>query len=130
VLQQYNICALADTYSLYVHLIYTNNGPRAEVDEDRKKNLDLIYNSTDKECIDMLRMSMAPFFALCNLFRQRGLVLDSANTSVEEQVSMFLHVFGHNQKYRVVHQSFRRSIETVHRHFHQLLYVVGELRVR
>jgi len=103
-------------------------GPTALVDEHRKRNMDLIYNYTDKECIAMLRMSRAPFFALCNLFRQRGLVLDSVNASIEEQVSMFLHVVGHNQRYRVVHQSFRRSIETVHRHFHQVLYAVGELR--
>ena len=41
---------------------------------------------------------------------------------------MFLHVVGHNQRFRVVHQSFRRSIETVSRHFHQVLYAVGELR--
>jgi len=103
-------------------------GPRAIADEHRRKNLDLIYNSTDKECIAMLRMSRAPFFALCNLFRQRGLVLESINASVGEQVSNFLHVVGHNQRFRVVHQSFRRSIETVHRHFHQVLYAVGELR--
>ena len=55
-------------------------------------------------------------------------MLDSVNASVEEQVSMFLHVVGHNQRYRVVHQSFRRSIETMHRHFHQVLYAIGELR--
>ena len=47
---------------------------------------------------------------------------------VEEQVAMFLHVVGRNQRFRVVHQPFRRSIETVHKHFHQVLYVVGELR--
>jgi hypothetical protein len=47
---------------------------------------------------------------------------------VEEQVAMFLHIVGHNQMFRVVHQSFARSIETVHRNFHQVLYVVGELR--
>ena len=41
---------------------------------------------------------------------------------------MFLHVVGHNQRFMVVHQSFRRSIETVHRHFHQVLYAIGELR--
>jgi hypothetical protein len=78
----------------------------------------------------MLRMSRAPFFAFCNLFRQRSLMLDNVNASVEEQVYVFLHIVGHNQRYRVVHQSFRRSIETVHRHFHQMVYAVGELRVR
>ena len=103
-------------------------GPRLEADEHREKNLALIYNSMHVACISMLRMSRGPFFTLCNLFRQSGLVLDSINVFVEEQVAMFLHVVGHNQRIRVVHQSFRRSIETVSRHFHQVLFAVGELR--
>ena len=59
-------------------------GPRLEADEHNEKNLSLIYKSTDAECIAMLRMSRAPFFPLCNLFGQRGLVLDSINSSIEE----------------------------------------------
>jgi hypothetical protein len=43
-------------------------------------------------------------------------------------VAIFLLVVGHNQRFRVVHQTFRRSIETISRIFHQVLYVVGELR--
>jgi predicted chitinase len=73
-------------------------------------------------------MTRAPFFALCNLFRGRGLVREISGCSVEEQIVMFLHIVGHNQRFRVVHQSFRRSIETVSRVFHQVLYAVGELR--
>jgi hypothetical protein len=69
-----------------------------------------------------------PFFALCDLFRTRGLVPKNHGCSVEEQVAMFLLIVWHNQRFRVVHQAFRRSIETVHKHFHQVLYVVGELR--
>jgi hypothetical protein len=103
-------------------------GPRLEADKHVEKNLSLIYNSTDVECIAMLRMSIAPFFSLCNLFRQRGLVVDSINSLVEEQVAMFLHVVWHNKRFRVVHQSFRRSIETVSIHFHHVLYAIGELR--
>ena len=106
----------------------TMYGPRLEADEHRQKNLQVIYNSTDSECLAMFRMTRAPFYQLCKLFRQRGLLQDTLNSSVEEQVSMFLHVVGHNQRFRVVHQSFRRSIETVSRHFHQVLYAVGELR--
>jgi hypothetical protein len=67
------------------------------------------------------------FFALCNLFRGRGLVPETS-CYVEEQIAMFLHVVGHNKRFRVVHRSFRRSIETVSRVFHQVLYAVGELR--
>ncbi|KAJ1270441.1 hypothetical protein BS78_06G052500 [Paspalum vaginatum] len=41
---------------------------------------------------------------------------------------MFLHVIGHNQHFRVIKMTFRRSIETVSRYFQEVLYVVGELR--
>jgi len=42
--------------------------------------------------------------------------MDNINSSVEEQVFVFLHVVGHNQRLRVVHQSFRRFIEIVSSH--------------
>ena len=68
----------------------------------------MILNNPDAECLTMLRMTRAPFFALCNLFRGRGLVPETKGCSVEEQIVMFLHVVGHNQRFRVVHQSFRK----------------------
>jgi predicted chitinase len=89
---------------------------------------DMIYHSTDTEYISMIRMKRAPFFELVKTFRERSLVTDRDGVSVEEQVAMFLHVAGHNQRFRVAHHSFRRSIQTVHKHFHQVLYAVGELR--
>jgi hypothetical protein len=97
-------------------------------EQHRMRTLNMIFHSTDSECISMIRMRRAPFFDLVKTFRERSLVTDRDGVSVEEQVAMFLHVVGHNQRYRVVHQSFRRSIETVHKHFHQVLYAVGELR--
>ena len=103
-------------------------GPRSLSQHHRLSTLQMIFNSTDIECLAMLCMTRAPFFALCNLFRGRGLVRETSGCSVEEQGAMFLHVVGHNQRFRVVHQSFRRSIETVGRVFHQVLYAVGELR--
>jgi hypothetical protein len=103
-------------------------GPLRLMDEERQKNLDRIYNCNDIECVDMLRMRRAPFFRLCNLLRIRNLLSDTLHSSVEEQVAMFLHIIGHNQRFRVVHQIWRRSIEIVHRHFKEVLYAVGELR--
>jgi hypothetical protein len=41
---------------------------------------------------------------------------------------MFLYVIGHNQKFRVMHITFRRSIETISRYFNQVLYATRELR--
>jgi predicted chitinase len=73
-------------------------------------------------------MRRTPLFSLCNLFRERNLLRDTINSSVEEQVAMFLYVVGHNQRFRVIHQNFRRSVETVCRYFRHVLYAVGELR--
>nr|XP_034584894.1 uncharacterized protein LOC117847729 [Setaria viridis] len=103
-------------------------GPMAERDRERNSNLRFIYESDDVHCANLLRMRRAPFFQLCDLFRSRELVVDSIHATVEEQVAMFLHVVGHNQRFRVINMTFRRSIETISRFFHQVLYAVGELR--
>jgi hypothetical protein len=66
------------------------------MDLERQANLDKIYNCNDIECIAMFCMRRAPFFNLCNLFRERHLLRDTINTTIEEQVAMFLHVVGHN----------------------------------
>jgi hypothetical protein len=91
---------------------------RDENEQHRLRTLKMIYHSTDTECIYMIRIKRAPFFELIKTFRERSLVTDREGVSVEEQVAMFLHVVGHNQRFRVVHQSFRRSIQTMHKHFH------------
>jgi hypothetical protein len=97
-------------------------------DQERIANLNHIYNCNDVEAIQMLRMRRASFYALVKTFRARGLLTDSIHTSVEEQVAMFLHVVGHNQRFRVIHSTFRRSTETISRYFQQVLYAIGELR--
>ncbi|WVZ83542.1 hypothetical protein U9M48_030679 [Paspalum notatum var. saurae] len=103
-------------------------GPMHPRDMERQANLRFIYESDDVHCVNLLRMKRAPFFQLCNLLRARELLSDSINASVEEQVAMFLHVVGHNQRFKVIGLTFRRSVETISRYFHQVLYAVGELR--
>jgi hypothetical protein len=36
-------------------------------------------------------------------------------------------VVGHNQRFRVIHQTWRRYVETVSRYFKEVLYAIGEL---
>ena len=103
-------------------------GPMAERDQQRINNLRYIYESNDVHCVNLLRMRRTPFFQLCDLFRTRILVTDSIHASIEEQVAMFLHVVGHNERFRVVDLTFRRSVETISRFFQRVLYAVGELR--
>jgi hypothetical protein len=49
----------------------------------RQRTLNMIYNSTDVECISMLRMKRAPFLLLCTTFRERGLVTDREGVVTE-----------------------------------------------
>jgi hypothetical protein len=95
--------------------------PRVVVDAEHQANLDKIYSCTDIESVNMLRIRKAPFFQLVNLFRERNLLEDNINSSVEEHVVMFLHIVGHNQRFRVIQHTFRRSLETVSRYFAQVL---------
>jgi hypothetical protein len=45
---------------------------RDEAEKHRQRTLNLIYNSTDVECLSMLRMTRAPFFLLCATFLDTG----------------------------------------------------------
>jgi anti-anti-sigma regulatory factor len=53
-------------------------------------------------------MRKAPLYALVKTFREKELLVDSILTSVEEQVAIFLHVVGHNQRFRVIHNTLRQ----------------------
>nr|XP_051220996.1 uncharacterized protein LOC127339156 [Lolium perenne] len=103
-------------HAAFPRVIY---GPMIQRDKERIANLNNIYNCNDVEAIQMLWMRRAPFYALVKTFRERGLLTDSIHTSIEEQVAMFLHVVGHNQRFRVIHNTFRRSTETISRYFQQ-----------
>ncbi|KAI4966003.1 hypothetical protein ZWY2020_047258 [Hordeum vulgare] len=91
-------------------------GPMFIQDQERIQNLNYIYNCNDVEAL------------LVESFRIRGLLQDNINTWVEEQVAMFLHVVGHNHRFRVIHNTFRRSLETISRYFKHVLFAVGELK--
>ncbi|CAN6338076.1 unnamed protein product [Urochloa humidicola] len=41
---------------------------------------------------------------------------------------MFLQVVGHNCRFRLIELNFRRGLKTISRHFHEVLYAIGELR--
>ena len=41
---------------------------------------------------------------------------------------MFIHVVGHSQRFRVIHNTFRRSMETISRYFKQVTFAIGEFR--
>ena len=89
------------------------HGPMLSRDSERMANLNYIYNINDVEIVNMLRMTRSCFSKIVKMFRERGLLEDNIYTSMEDQVVMFLHVVGHNQRFRVNHNTFRKSNETI-----------------
>jgi hypothetical protein len=73
-------------------------GPRAVAEKHRQETLQMTYNSTDVECLSMLRMTRAPFFNLCNMFRQRGLVRETSGLSTSASGDPLRLLVGYSTK--------------------------------
>lgn len=96
-------------------------GPLVDRDLIRQTRLDDLYNGTDINCINQLRMRKEVFWKLASNLRDRGLLCDTIHVSVEEQLAMFLHTVGHNLRNRVIGFFVKRSSETVSRYFNEVL---------
>lgn len=96
-------------------------GPLLSRDISRETRLNRLYNGSEAHCISELRMRKAVFHRLCGNLRSRGLLVDTMNVTVEEQLAMFMHVVGHNWSNRAVGFEFNRSGETVSRYFNAVL---------
>ena len=56
--------------------------------------------------------------------RGQHLLCDSQNVSIDEQVEIFLHIVGHNERKYVMQNCFQHSWETISRHFNKILIAV------
>lgn len=87
-------------------------------------NLRPIIQGSDVACLDNLRMDRACFYKLCEMLRDVGGLQGNRNTSLEEIVALFLFTLSHDTKNRRTQLYFRRSGETISRHFNLVLKVV------
>jgi len=86
----------------------------------------LIYKS-DETCKDHFRMDRNAFSKLCNMLEARGGLKATKHMLVDEQVAMFLYILAHHVKNRIVKRQFKRSGETISRHFKSVLHAVIRL---
>lgn len=85
-----------------------------------------LTNGNDNDCHEQLRVNRQTFFRLCCLVR--GVRLGNSRfVCVEERVAMFLWIVSHHTKQRRTKNYFRRSIETISRHFKAVLQAVLRL---
>ncbi|KAL8485537.1 hypothetical protein ACS0TY_027723 [Phlomoides rotata] len=74
-----------------------------------------LVEMSDTDCFDNLRLSREAFNRLCYLLRHMG------------AIALFLSVLSHHSKVRVVKFSSKRSGQTIHTYFHNVLRVVLKL---
>lgn len=82
----------------------------------RKYLLKEMYNGSEVTCYDELRLTKRNFHDLCTMLPERCDLRDSVYVTVEEKVAMFLLVVGHGIKIRLLHGTYKRSLETISRH--------------
>ncbi|KAL2941300.1 putative nuclease HARBI1, partial [Bienertia sinuspersici] len=86
-----------------------------------------LMEGSEDACREMLRMDKHVFQKLCGIFRQRGMLRDTAGVSIEEQLAIFLNIVGHNERNRVIQDRFQHSGETISRHFNNVLKAIKSL---
>ncbi|XLR61234.1 hypothetical protein HN51_004501, partial [Arachis hypogaea] len=113
-------------HQLYLLELISQHRPRQINNDNLERELrrtQLITQLLESEkCRDIIRMSPEAFSQLCQKLRRTGRVKDSTCSTVEEQVTKFLHIIGHNVKTRTMSFFFHRSGETISRHFHNVLH--------
>ena len=66
----------------------------------------------DAACLQLLRMSLGVFRSLCDILQSKYGLHPTLNVSIEESVTMFLRISGHNEVQRDVGLRFGRTQET------------------
>ncbi|XP_040958284.1 uncharacterized protein [Gossypium hirsutum] len=67
------------------------------------------------------------FFNLCDILSTNNLLQSSKSVDIREQVVIFLHIIGHNVRFRVIGSRYYRSIQTVHHYFRVVLRAILKL---
>ncbi|PPS08317.1 hypothetical protein GOBAR_AA12330 [Gossypium barbadense] len=67
------------------------------------------------------------FFNLCDILSRNNLLQSTKSVNIREQVVIFLHIIGHNVRFRVIGSRYYRSTETIHRYFRVVLRAILKL---
>ncbi|KAG5125191.1 hypothetical protein JHK82_031928 [Glycine max] len=108
----------------WYHDKYFVKEPARNLELERHSFLNSLYRGTKTDCIEQLRVSKKASFKLCRILQEKGQLVKTKNVPINEAVVMFLHILAHNLKYKVVHFSYCRSMETISRQFKNVLRAI------
>ncbi|KAL2929686.1 putative nuclease HARBI1 [Bienertia sinuspersici] len=84
-------------------------------------NIKPMIQGSDVACLNNLRMDRACFYKFYEILRDVGKLKGNRNASLEEIVVLFLFTLSHDTKNQRTQLYFRRTGETVSRHFNLVL---------
>ncbi|KAI3882808.1 hypothetical protein MKX03_020808, partial [Papaver bracteatum] len=90
-------------------------------------HVDEVLNGHDARCQDSFRMEKHVFLRLCDMLKEKELLRHSNGVRVEEKVTIFMLVVGHNERNRILQERFQHSGETISRHFNAMLDAIVSL---
>ena len=94
---------------------------------EREHYINSILHGSERHCVSQIRMKPIAFHHLCHILIEGEHIRPTIHMSVTEQVLIFLHIIGHNVRFRVIGSQFHRSTETVHKYFKVVLKGVLKL---
>ncbi|XP_060182235.1 uncharacterized protein LOC132611892 [Lycium barbarum] len=80
-----------------------------------------LLSGSSRQCLELMRMSRDAYVQLCQYFRHNGWLTDSKYVYVEEKITIFLSIIGHNECSVVIKRRFQHSSQTIHKYFHEVL---------
>ena len=94
---------------------------------EREEYINSVLHGTETHCVNQYRMKPIAFHHLCHILTEGEHVRPTIHMSVTEQLFIFLHIIGHNVRFRVMGSRIYRSTETVYRYFKVVLRGVLKL---
>ena len=80
-----------------------------------------LLDGSSTTCYELMRVEKHGFISLCQMFREKWLLVDSKHLNVEEKMVMFLMTISHNLWNRLIKNRFQHSSQTIHKYFHEVL---------
>ncbi|KAF3785633.1 hypothetical protein EJ110_NYTH27101, partial [Nymphaea thermarum] len=104
--------------------------PKQIVHPYRNAGSQFVHNIIDghpRNCLDLLRMDRNSFITLCNILKEKNLVEDGREISIEEQVAIFLLTVGHNERNRACQNTFQHLGQTICKYVNLILRALCQL---
>jgi len=93
----------------------------------RKQMLRNIHMGPNLYCYDTLRFTKRSSSNLCAILRERAGLKDTFYVTIEEAVTIVLLVLSHAMKFSLIHSTYRWTLETISRHFNEVLVAILSL---